>query len=157
MQMFTPHRASPLLPERRKICRVYVRVSSGGETRTTGQGVWQDGRGSVRLGSCYGLHTTKYSLSLGSETEADSESSTFTSRIVTFIKDHPAWSVNTEEQLVTFFNDPTRRVLNFPPMNRRRRQFIHEYCGLCEGLESESLDAEPNRSVRVWKVAPVRL
>ncbi|RPA81228.1 hypothetical protein BJ508DRAFT_239239 [Ascobolus immersus RN42] len=91
-------------------------------------------------------------LALAFEQNPDGEGSAakgYSDETVDLYKENPRWAAEMEQTLRDFLSQPTKR-LNFKPMRKPQRGFIH-YLAEDFGLISESQDPEPYRSVAVSK------
>lgn len=92
-------------------------------------------------------------MALALEIDPDGEGSAakgYSDETVAHYKENQKWCAGIEGTLREFVDKATSKQLNFPPMKKNQRGFIHS---LCEdyGLSSESQDPEPYRSVAVYK------
>jgi len=74
----------------------------------------------------------------------------FSEEVVSAYNRDPKWSAVMETKFRTFIENKDQRALQFPPMRAPLREFLH-LLAEAYGLDSESQDPEPYRSVMVRK------
>lgn len=92
-------------------------------------------------------------MALALEIDPDGEGSAakgYSDETCALWRENPKWCSGIEATLREFIDKPSTKQLNFPPMKKSQRGFIHNYSEDC-GLQSESQDPEPYRSVAVYK------
>lgn len=89
-------------------------------------------------------------LNIDVKAREERELSPYSDEVMSYYVDHKSWCGTVEKNIRDFCTHESKKRLAFSPMKARLRQFIH---ALAEdyGLDSESEDPEPYRSVVITK------